>query len=59
MVSSSTEARNAITSGGVKVEEKVITDVKQMITIGTLPLFIQVGKKKFGNVGAHDIKIVK
>lgn len=59
MVSSSTEARNAITSWWVKVEDQIITDAKQMITIGALPIFIQVWKKKFGNVWVYDIKIVK
>ncbi len=50
MVGNSTEARNAITGGGVKVDEVVISDVKAMITISKKKKLIQVGKKKFGYV---------
>ena len=50
MVGNSTEARNAIGSGGVKVDEEVVTDAKYMVTIGSSKKLIQVGKKKFGYV---------
>lgn len=33
MVGNSTEARNALGSGGVKIDEKTITDPKMMIQV--------------------------
>lgn len=50
LVGSSTEARNAITGGGVKVDEKVISDIKATIMVSAEKKLIQVGKKKFGYV---------
>lgn len=50
MVGNSTEARNAITGGGVKVDEEVISDVKATIIVSMDKKLIQVGKKKFGYV---------
>jgi tyrosyl-tRNA synthetase len=50
LVSNSTEARNAITSGGVKVDEVVIDDPKTVVIVNSEKKLIQVGKKKFGYV---------
>jgi len=50
MVGNSTEARNAIMGGGVKVDEEVISDVKATIIVSMDKKLIQVGKKKFGYV---------
>jgi ribosomal protein S4E len=50
MVGNSTEARNAIIGGGVKVDEVVISDVKTTIVVSVDKKLIQVGKKKFGYV---------
>ncbi len=47
LVSNSTEARNAIESGGVKVEEQVINDTKYLLHIWDEKILLQVGKKKF------------
>lgn len=47
MVGNSTEARNAITGGGVKVDEVVITDLKAVVVVDGTKKLIQVGKKKF------------
>ncbi|MEI6710790.1 MAG: hypothetical protein WCK88_00515 [bacterium] len=47
MVGNSTEARNAIIGGGVKVDEVIVADVKAMILISSEKKLIQVGKKKF------------
>lgn len=52
MVSNSTEARNALGSGGVKVDEEVVQDPKTMIEITSQKKLIQVGKKKFGYIVA-------
>lgn len=52
MVASSTEARNAVTGGWVKVDEVVVTDPKHTLTIGTEKVLLQVGKKKFGYIVA-------
>jgi tyrosyl-tRNA synthetase len=50
LVASSTEARNAITSWGVKVDEEVVSDVKAALIISHDKKLIQVGKKKFAYV---------
>jgi hypothetical protein len=50
MVGNSTEARNALTSGGVKLDEVVVTDPKIMIQVNGDKKLIQVGKKKFGYI---------
>lgn len=50
MVGNSTEARNAITSGGVKVDEEVVSGPKTIIKVNKEKKLIQVGKKKFGYV---------
>lgn len=50
MVGNSTEARNALTGGGVRVDEVVISDVKATIMVSSEKKLIQVGKKKFGYV---------
>ncbi len=49
-VANSTEARNAISSGGVKVDEIVINDLKALINLWKEKVLIQVGKKKFGYI---------
>ena len=54
MVGNSTEARNAVTGGGVKVDEIVISDVKATIVVSSDKKLIQVGKKKFGYVVAES-----
>ncbi len=54
MVGNSTEARNALTGGGVKVDEVVISDVKATVVISSDKKLIQVGKKKFGYVVAEN-----
>ena len=56
LVSSSTEARNAITSGGVKLDEVAVTDVKALIKVDKNKKLIQVGKKKFGCIVEKDLK---
>ncbi len=50
MVGNSTEARNAITGWGVKVDEVVINDLKATVLVDGTKKLIQVGKKKFGYV---------
>ena len=50
MVGNSTEARNAITGGGVRVDEVIISDPKAIINVSSEKKLIQVGKKKFGYV---------
>jgi tyrosyl-tRNA synthetase len=50
MVTNSTEARNAINSGGVKLDEVVVTDLKTMIDVNSEKKLVQVGKKKFGYI---------
>jgi len=50
MVGNSTEARNALTGGGVRVDEVVISDVKATLIVSSEKKLIQVGKKKFGYV---------
>lgn len=52
MVASSTEARNALTSWGVKVDEVVVVDTKATVTISWEKKLLQVGKKKFAYVVA-------
>jgi tyrosyl-tRNA synthetase len=54
MVGNSTEARNAVNGGGVKVDEVVLSDVKATLTISPEKKLIQVGKKKFGYVVAKS-----
>jgi tyrosyl-tRNA synthetase len=53
MVTNSTEARNAINSGGVKLDEVVVTDLKTMINVNSKKKLVQVGKKKFGYIVSH------
>ncbi len=50
MVANSTEARNAMSSGGVKLDEVIVTDPKMMIQVNGEKKLVQVGKKKFGYV---------
>lgn len=52
LANNSTEARNAVTSGGVRVEEDVVIGLQAKITIDATPKLIQVGKKKFAYVKA-------
>lgn len=47
MVGNSTEARNALSSNGVKLDEVVVTDPKMMIQVNGEKKLLQVGKKKF------------
>ncbi len=54
VVGNSTEARNAITGGGAKVDEVVVSDVKAVILVSSEKKLIQVGKKKFGYVIAKS-----
>lgn len=50
MVANSTEARNALSSGGVKLDEVVVTDPKMMVQVNAEKKLVQVGKKKFGYI---------
>ena len=50
MVGNSTEARNALSSGGVKLDEVVVTDPKMMIQVNSDKKLVQVGKKKWGYI---------
>ncbi|MBP6920968.1 tyrosine--tRNA ligase [Candidatus Gracilibacteria bacterium] len=56
MVGNSTEARNALSSNGVKVDEVIVTDPKMMIQVNNQKKLIQVGKKKFGYIVEKDLK---
>lgn len=56
MVTNSTEARNAINSGGVKLDEAVVTDLKTMIDVNSEKKLVQVGKKKFGYIVEKNLK---
>ena len=56
MVGNSTEARNAISSGGVKIDEVVVRDPKTMIVVDENKKLIQVGKKKFGYIVEKNLK---
>ena len=47
MVGNSTEARNALGSGGVKVDEVVVMNPKMMVQVNEEKKLVQVGKKKF------------
>lgn len=53
MVGNSTEARNALSSGGVRLDEVVVTDPKMMIQVNGQKKLVQVGKKKFGYIIAQ------
>lgn len=56
MVANSTEARNALGSGGVKLDEVVVTDPKIMIEVNSEKKLVQVGKKKFGYIVEKNLK---
>lgn len=56
MVANSTEARNALSSGGVKLDEVVVTDPKMMIEVNSQKKLVQVGKKKFGYIVEKNLK---
>ncbi len=56
MVGNSTEARNALSSGGVKLDEVVVTDPKMMVQVNGDRKLIQVGKKKFGYIVEKNLK---
>jgi tyrosyl-tRNA synthetase len=56
MVANSTEARNALSSGGVKLDEVVVTDPKMMVQVNTEKKLVQVGKKKFGYIVEKNLK---
>lgn len=56
MVTNSTEARNAINSGGVKLDEVVVTDLKTLIDVNSEKKLVQVGKKKFGYIVEKNLK---
>lgn len=53
MVGNSTEARNALSSNGVKLDEVVITDPKMIVQVNSEKKLVQVGKKKFGYIIAN------
>jgi tyrosyl-tRNA synthetase len=51
LVSSSGEARDAVTGGGTRVNNIVVTDIQHVCVLDiSKPVLIQVGKKKFRNV---------
>jgi tyrosyl-tRNA synthetase len=56
MVGNSTEARNALSSNGVKLDEVVVTDPKMMIQVNAEKKLVQVGKKKFGYIVEKNLK---
>jgi tyrosyl-tRNA synthetase len=56
MVANSTEARNALSSGGVKLDEVVVTDLKMMVQVNGDKKLVQVGKKKFGYIVEKNLK---
>ena len=56
MVANSTEARNALSSGGVKLDEVVVTDPKMMLEVNSEKKLVQVGKKKFGYIVEKNLK---
>lgn len=56
MVTNSTEARNAINSGWVKLDESIVTDLKAMIDVNSEKKLVQVGKKKFGYIVEKNLK---
>lgn len=56
MVANSTEARNALSSGGVKLDEVVVTDPKMMVQVNAEKKLVQVGKKKFGYIVEKNLK---
>jgi tyrosyl-tRNA synthetase len=56
MVGNSTEARNALSSGGVKLDEIVVNDLKMMVQVNGNKKLIQVGKKKFGYIVEKNLK---
>jgi tyrosyl-tRNA synthetase len=47
MVGSGAEARRLIEQNGVRIDGQPVTDVMATITPNTLPLVLQVGKRKF------------
>ena len=49
-VVNSTEARNAILSGGVKLNEVLVNNLKAVVNLWKDKVLIQVGKKKYGYV---------
>lgn len=57
MVGNSTEARNALSSNGVKLDEVVVTDPKFMIQVNGEKKLIQVGKKKFGYIVEKNLNL--
>lgn len=57
MVGNSTEARNALSSNGVKLDEVVVTDSKFMIQVNGEKKLIQVGKKKFGYIVEKNLNL--
>ena len=56
MVTNSTEARNAINSGGVKLDEVVVTDLKTIVDVNSEKKLVQVGKKKFWYIVEKNLK---
>ncbi len=47
---SSTEARRLIEQGGVKLENEVVRDPKQLVRAPRAPILLQVGKRRFARV---------
>lgn len=57
MVGNSTEARNALSSNGVKLDEIIVTDPKIMIQVNGEKKLIQVGRKKFGYIVEKNLNL--
>ena len=53
MTSSTSEAIRMIKQGGVRIDEKKITDIKHTISSGTSAVY-QVGKRKFKKITLHN-----
>lgn len=45
--SNSSEARNAVTGGGVRVNNESVTDLKFVVELSDTPILVQSGKKRF------------
>ena len=50
LCASTSEARRLLQGGGVRVNEKVLSDPQEIIALSSEPLLIQVGKRKFCRV---------
>jgi tyrosyl-tRNA synthetase len=55
LAGSNSEARRLIQQGGVKVDGETATDIKALVsTVGSEPILLQVGKRRFAKVSFHS-----